>query len=132
MQSLWNGVSSLNENVTFELIGAILILIGSIISMISAVGIIRFRDVYSRAHAATKTTTLAVLLTLTGVFIYFWLGEGYISVRLSLVIVFVFITAPVSGHLVLRAAYRSHVKMSDATAEDELREVVFKTEQKHK
>lgn len=132
MQSLWNGVSSLNENVTFELIGAILILIGSIISMISAIGIIRFRDVYSRAHAATKTTTLAVLLTLTGVFIYFWLGEGYISVRLSLVIVFVFITAPVSGHLVLRAAYRSHVKMSDATAEDELREVVFKTEQKHK
>ena len=132
MQSLWNGVSSLNENVTFELIGAILILIGSIISMISAVGIIRFRDVYSRAHAATKTTTLAVLLTLTGVFIYFWLGEGYISVRLSLVIVFVFITAPVSGHLVLRAAYRSHVKTSDATAEDELREVVFKTEQKHK
>lgn len=125
-------MSSLNENVTFELIGAILILIGSIISMISAVGIIRFRDVYSRAHAATKTTTLAVLLTLTGVFIYFWLGEGYISVRLSLVIVFVFITAPVSGHLVLRAAYRSHVKMSDATAEDELREVVFKTEQKHK
>ncbi|HLR23154.1 MAG TPA: Na+/H+ antiporter subunit G [Pseudogracilibacillus sp.] len=122
----------MNENVTFELIGAILILIGSIISMISAVGIIRFRDVYSRAHAATKTTTLAVLLTLTGVFIYFWLGEGYISVRLSLVIVFVFITAPVSGHLVLRAAYRSHVKMSDATAEDELREVVFKTEQKHK
>src|SRR5699024_1388588 len=82
MQSLWNGVSSLNENVTFELIGAILILIGSIISMISAVGIIRFRDVYSRAHAATKTTTLAVLLTLTGVFIYFWLGEGYISVPL--------------------------------------------------
>lgn len=132
MQSLWNGVSSLNENVTFELIGAILILIGSIISMISAVGIIRFRDVYSRAHAATKTTTLAVLLTLTGVFIYFWLGEGYISVRLSLVIVFVFITAPVSGHLVLRAAYRSHVKMSDATAEDELREVVFKAEQKQK
>lgn len=132
MQSLWNGVSSLNANVTFELIGAILILIGSIISMISAVGIIRFRDVYSRAHAATKTTTLAVLLTLTGVFIYFWLGEGYISVRLSLVIVFVFITAPVSGHLVLRAAYRSHVKMSDATAEDELREVVFKAEQKQK
>ena len=132
MQSLWNGVSSLNENVTFELIGAILILIGSIISMISAVGIIRFRDVYSRAHAAKKTTTLAVLLTLTGVFIYFWLGEGYISVRLSLVIVFVFITAPVSGHLVLRAAYRSHVKTSDDTAEDELREVVFKTEQKHK
>lgn len=129
MPNLWNGVSSLNASVTFELIGAILILIGSIISVISAIGILRFRDIYSRAHAATKTTTLAVLITLTGVFIYFWLGEGYISVRLALVIIFVFITAPVSGHLVLRAAYRSHVKMSDATAEDELHDIVFKQEQ---
>src|SRR5699024_12587543 len=87
---------------------------------------------YLWTHGSTKTTTFVFFLTLTGVFIYFWLVEGYISVRLSLVIVFIFITAPVSGHLVLRAAYRSHVKMSDATAEDELREVVFKTEQKHK
>src|SRR5699024_11898254 len=114
------------------LIVGFVFLICSIICFISAVGIIRFCVVYSGGHAATKSTTLAVLLTLTGVFIYFLVGEGYISVRLSLVIVFVFITAPVSGHLVLSAAYRSHVKMSDATAEDELSEVVFKTEQKHK
>lgn len=114
-------MSSLNENVTFELIGAILILIGSIISVISAIGIIRFNDIYSRAHAATKTTTLAVLITLAGVFIYVWLGEGYVSVRLMLGIVFVFITAPVSGHLVLRAAYRANIKMTDETLEDELK-----------
>lgn len=111
---------------TFELIGAILILLGSIISVISAIGIIRFYDIYTRAHAATKTTTLAVLITLVGVFIYVWLGEGYMSVRLMLGIVFVFITAPVSGHLVLRAAYRANVKMADETAEDELRPVLFK------
>ena len=116
----------MNVNETFELIGAIFILIGSIISVISAVGILRFHDVYSRAHAATKTTTLAVLLTLTGVFIYFALGEGYISVRLALVIIFVFITAPVSGHLVLRAAYRARVPMAEETAEDELHDVLFK------
>jgi len=117
-------VSLLNENVTFELIGAILILLGSIISVISAIGIIRFRDIYSRAHAATKTTTVAVLITLVGVFLYVWLGEGYISVRLMLGIVFVFITAPVSGHLVLRASYRANIKMTDETVEDELKPVL--------
>ena len=110
----------MNGNVTFELIGAILILIGSIISVISAVGIIRFHDIYSRAHAATKTTTLAVLITLVGTFIYIWLSESYISVRLMLGIIFVFITAPVSGHLVLRSAYRANVKLAEETAEDEL------------
>lgn len=117
-------MSLLNENVTFELIGAILILLGSIISVISAIGIIRFRDIYSRAHAATKTTTVAVLITLVGVFLYVWLGEGYISVRLMLGIVFVFITAPVSGHLVLRASYRANIKMTDETVEDELKPVL--------
>lgn len=115
----------MNGIVTFEWVGAILILIGSIVSVISAVGIIRFRDIYSRAHAATKTTTLAVLITLVGTFIYVYFDEGYISVRLMLGIIFVFITAPVSGHLVLRAAYRSKVKLADETAEDELYPVLF-------
>lgn len=116
----------------FKLIGALIILFGSIISVVSAIGIIRFVDVYSRAHAATKTTTLAVLITLIGAFIYVWIGEGYMSVRLMLGIVFVFLTAPVSGHLVLRAAYRSETKMADETAEDELYPVIFGHEKKEK
>lgn len=103
-----------------ELIGALLILIGGIISVISALGIIRFPDVYTRAHAATKSTTLGVLLSLIGAFIYIWMTENFISVRLILGIVFVFITAPVSGHLIIRAAYRSKVKMTEDTVEDEL------------
>ncbi len=114
---------SVNEIV--KLISALIILFGSIISVVSAIGMIRFYDVYSRAHAATKTTTLAVLITLIGVFLYVWLGEGYVSIRLVLGIAFVFMTAPVSGHLVLRAAYRSKTKLAEQTAEDELRPVLF-------
>lgn len=116
---------SLNVNEIFEWIGALIILFSSIISLVSAIGIIRFRDIYSRAHAATKTTTLAVLITLVGTFIYVTFGEGYLSVRLLLGILFVFITAPVSGHLILRAAYRARIKMTDATAVDELKPVLF-------
>jgi len=118
--------------VIFEWIGVIFILIGSMISFISAIGMIRFPDIYTRAHAATKTTTLAVLITLVGTFIYVWFGEAYISVRLMLGIVFVFITAPVSGHLVLRAAYRANIKMADSTADDELKEVLYNKESEEK
>lgn len=120
----------MSANEIFEWIGALLILFSSVISILSAIGIIRFRDIYSRAHAATKTTTLAVLITLVGTFIYVWFGEGYLSVRLLLGILFVFITAPVSGHLILRASYRAQIKMTDATAEDELRDVLFGEETK--
>src|SRR5699024_11665743 len=87
-----------------EFWGALLILIGSIISVISAYGIIRFPDVYSRAHAATKSSTLAVLLTLVGAFLYFLLTDGTVSIRLLLGIVFVFITSPTSCHIIIRAA----------------------------
>ncbi len=125
MLSLLKGALSLNGNVGFELIGALLILFGSIISVISAIGMIRFPDVYTRAHAATKTTTVAVLITLTGTFIYLWIAEGFISIRLILGIIFVFLTAPVSGHLVLRASYRAKVKMSERTSKDELKAYLY-------
>lgn len=92
--------------------------------MISAIGMIRFPDVYTRAHAATKTSTVAVLLSLVGVFLYFWFTESFVSVRIILGIVFVFITAPVSGHLILRAAYRANIKMSETTTTDELNETL--------
>lgn len=94
--------------------------------MISALGMIRFPDVYTRAHAATKSSTLAVMLTLSGVFLFFLISESFISVRLLLGIVFVFITAPVSGHLVCRAAYRSNVKLANVTKDDELKDVLNK------
>lgn len=112
----------MNANEIFELLAVLFIFIGSIISVISAIGIIRFPDVYTRAHAATKTTTVAVLLSLVGVFLYLWFTESFVSVRIILGIVFVFMTAPVSGHLVLRASYRANVKMSDTTIEDELKD----------
>ncbi|MFD1861582.1 Na+/H+ antiporter subunit G [Planococcus chinensis] len=114
----------MSTNGSFEYLGAFLILIGSIMAVISAIGILRLPDVYTRSHAATKSSTLAVLLSLTGTFIYFWAAENFISVRLLLGIAFVFLTAPVAGHLITRAAYRSHVKLSDSSTEDALKEVL--------
>ncbi|GAA0136757.1 hypothetical protein YSY43_35980 [Paenibacillus sp. YSY-4.3] len=122
----------MNVNAVGEFVGVALILIGSIISVISAIGIIRFPDVYTRAHAATKSSTLAVLLTLIGTFLYIWFSDAYISVRVILGILFVFITAPVSGHLIIRAAYRSNVKLADSTVEDELKPVLQGSSQKKK
>lgn len=125
---MWRGGLSLNASQTIELGAALLILLGSIMSVISALGIIRLPDVYTRSHAATKSSTLAVLLTLSGAFVYFWVHDGFISVRLLLGIVFVFLTAPVAGHLITRAAYRARVKLTDNSSDDELKEVLFPEE----
>ncbi|RLL42720.1 Na+/H+ antiporter subunit G [Oceanobacillus piezotolerans] len=119
----------MNVSEMIEWISVFLILIGAILAVISATGIIRFPDVYTRSHAATKSSTLAVLLTLSGVFIYFWAVESYFSVRFILGILFVFLTSPVSGHLITRAAYRSKVKMTESTVEDQLSDAIHEKEQ---
>ncbi|MFJ8063507.1 Na+/H+ antiporter subunit G [Psychrobacillus sp. NPDC096426] len=118
----------MNASQTIEIGAALVILLGSIMSIISALGIIRLPDVYTRSHAATKSSTLAVLLSLSGAFVYFWVHDGFISVRLLLGIIFVFLTAPVAGHLITRAAYRGRVKLTDNSADDELKEVLFPEE----
>ena len=73
---MWKGELSLNGNQIIELVAALLILLGSIMSVISAFGIIRLPDVYTRSHAATKSSTLAVLMSLLGAFVYFWIHDG--------------------------------------------------------
>ncbi|MEK4563674.1 Na+/H+ antiporter subunit G [Alkalihalobacillus sp. FSL R5-0424] len=107
---------------TGEIIAAVLILIGTLMSVISAFGLIRLPDVYTRSHAGTKSATLGVLCTLTGTFIFFWFVNDFISVRLILGIVFVFLTAPVAGHLISRAAYHSGVPMTEDSVQDQLKE----------
>ncbi|KOY83816.1 Na+/H+ antiporter subunit G [Lysinibacillus macroides] len=118
----------MNVNQMIEWAAVILILIGSIVSVISAFGMIRLPDVYTRSHAATKSSTLSVLTCLLGAFIYFWVHDGYVSVRLILGILFVFATAPVAGHLVCRAAYRSRVPLAKGSGEDELKSKLFPEE----
>ena len=115
----------MSENQGIEWLAVLLILLGSIISVISAFGMLRLPDVYTRSHAATKSATLSVLCCLLGAFIYFWSHDGYVSVRLILGIIFTFITAPVAGHLVCRAAYRSRVPLAEGSGEDELKAVLF-------
>ena len=70
-------------------------------------------DVYTRAHAASKSATLGVLSILLGVFFHFWLNEGISVFNSLLAIVFLFITSPIGGHLMGRAAYLSGVKPTE-------------------
>ncbi|GGG13815.1 Na+/H+ antiporter subunit G [Paenibacillus aceti] len=111
-----------------EFVSAIFILIGAIISFISAIGNVRLPDVYTRSHAASKSSTLGVLCTLVGTLLYFLISDGYFSIRLILGIFFVFLTAPVAAHVICRAAYRHHVPLAEASAQDELKDYYMENE----
>lgn len=107
-----------------EILAAIFIIIGSFVSLLSAIGTIRFPDIYTRSHAASKSVALGVLCVLSGTFLYFAFVYGFISIRLLLGIFFVFLTAPVAAHMVCRAAYNIGVKLWGKNPHDDLKKVL--------
>lgn len=87
-----------------ETVGEVLLVAGAAWSVLAAIGVNRFGDVYARMHAATKTTTLGVLLVLIGTAVGL---DGAEAAKLLLAGVLLFLTAPIGAHLVGRAVYRN-------------------------
>lgn len=104
-----------------KIISATLIIIGALLSLIATFGILRLPDVYTRNHAASKSATLGIMTIMLGTLIYFYIEHGHFNSRVLLAILFVFFTAPVSGHLISRAAYNSGVKLWDKSVRDDLK-----------
>ncbi|WP_047981423.1 monovalent cation/H(+) antiporter subunit G [Ornithinibacillus contaminans] len=88
----------------------VLLLIGAFVTLSASIGIIRFPDIYTRLHAATKASTVGVASVLIGAFIYLYAKEGIVSGKLLIGILFILITAPVSAHMIGRAAHNSGIK----------------------
>ncbi len=102
-----------------EIISGIVILFGSFFILISAIGIIRMPDLFTRMSATTKASTLGVGLVLIGTALY-WQDIG-ISARAIIIITFLFLTAPVAAHIIGRAAYFDKVPLWKKTKIDELK-----------
>ncbi|WP_029330434.1 monovalent cation/H(+) antiporter subunit G [Exiguobacterium oxidotolerans] len=95
-------------------------LIGAFFSIVAALGLIRLPDIYTRAHAASKSATLGVMSILISVIIFFVTEEGLFSSRTFLGILFVLTTAPIGSHLIARAAYYSDVPLWKGSVQDDL------------
>lgn len=101
-----------------DVLATMAVILGVALALLSAVGIVRMPDVYIRLQVATKASSLAVGLLMLGVAAHF--GEVGVIVRALLVVVFLFLTAPVSAHLIGRAAYMAGVPLTPGSQPDEL------------
>ncbi|MFT8322111.1 MAG: monovalent cation/H(+) antiporter subunit G [Bacillus sp. (in: firmicutes)] len=99
----------------------LLISIGVLLNLVAALGIIRFPDVYTRNHAASKASTLGIMVILLATFLYFYFITGHFNSRILLGIVFFFLTTPVAGHIIGRAAYNSGVELWGKSLHDDLK-----------
>ncbi|WP_310739861.1 monovalent cation/H(+) antiporter subunit G [Oceanobacillus alkalisoli] len=106
---------------TTEIITSFFLIVGSFFTFLSAIGVIRLHDVYSRVHAAGKSSTFGMISLMIAAFIYF-IPEGIFNVKILLAILFVFMTAPLGALLINRSAYRNGVSMEKNTVQDDLKE----------
>jgi multicomponent K+:H+ antiporter subunit G len=88
----------------FEIAVSVLLVAGGAFALLGAIGLTRLRDFYMRLHAPTKASTLGVGGALLASMLYFgWTGQRVVIHEL-LITLFVFMTAPIAAHLMVKAA----------------------------
>jgi multicomponent Na+:H+ antiporter subunit G len=90
-----------------------MILIGSVFGLLAAIGILRLPDLYTRMHAASKAGTMGSGLMLLAIALVAL--ESAVTLRAIAAVLFLLLTAPVSAHLLARAAYSAGYRPSPIT-----------------
>lgn len=106
-----------------EALISISVVVGSIFILVGAIGLVRLGDLYSRLHGPTKATTLGMGGLLLGSLLLFSDAEAGISVHEILVSIFLFLTAPVSAHMVARAGLQMRVETITEPLDERYRDV---------
>jgi multicomponent Na+:H+ antiporter subunit G len=94
------------------------LVLGASLSLVAAIGMVRFPDLLTRMHAATKPQVLGLMLILLGVELRL---RTLSSVGLLLLVaLFQMATTPIAGHMVARASFRAGQVRDDLLVIDEL------------
>lgn len=102
----------------WDVVGGAFVALGVFFMVVSAVGLVRLPDAYSRLSAVTKAATLGVVLIIAGAFVLKPSWTAFITLALAAALQF--LTAPVGGFALGRAAYRSKSPLTARTNYDEL------------
>ena len=94
----------------------VFIVSGSFFAIVGAFGILRFPDFWARLHAASVSDSAGVILLLLGMAMQS--GFNLITVKLFIILAFLFITGPTSTHAVANAALVSGLKPRSDVGDD--------------
>lgn len=100
-----------------DLLVAAMLVVGGAFALVGAIGMVRLPDFFMRLHAPTKATTLGVGGLLAASLLVRWVLAGQ-GVHELLIVLFLFVTAPVSANLLALAALHLRVPSTAAPPED--------------
>jgi multicomponent Na+:H+ antiporter subunit G len=107
-----------------DAVSAVFMVVGALLSLGAAIGLLRFPDLLSRMHAATKPQVLGLFLLLAAIGLQ--MRTWWVWPVLAVAWIFQLLTVPVSAHMVGRAGYRTKHLHRELLTADELEAVVQK------
>jgi len=99
------------------------LLSGALLTFVGSLGIMKLPDLYTRLHPPAKNTTVGLGSILFASILFFSVTQPGLTIRELLITVFLFLTAPVSAHLMGKAALHLDLEFIDRHAGDEAGEV---------
>jgi multicomponent K+:H+ antiporter subunit G len=89
-----------------DALASVLLIVGAAFALIGAWGLAKLGDFFKRLHGPSKATTLGVGCVLAAsALVFAWDGDA--SGHELLIVLFLFLTAPVSAHLLIKAALKA-------------------------
>lgn len=92
---------------SYDILTIVLLVSGSFFALTAAVGILKMPDFYTRAHPAGKSDTLAQTLIMAGLLVQTFHSDIFsfqASIKLALIVLILFFTAPCATHAITKAA----------------------------
>ncbi len=95
-----------------NIVVTVLLAAGLFFFLVGIIGIIRFPDFYSRMHPAGMLDTMGLLLSMLAIAVYILFDHfSYLSVfsslKILLIVIFVYITSPIASHAIMDAGVRA-------------------------
>ena len=101
-----------------EIVIVFFLVTGSLFIFVAALGLVRFPDLYTRMHAASKSISLGIGCMLIGTIFHF--ATLLVLLKAIAVILFIFLTMPIASHMISRVAYRRGVPVWGKTKVDQM------------
>lgn len=98
-----------------EALVSLLLILGGLFAFTGSLGMLQFKDFFMRLHGPTKGTTLGIGCVLIASMIYFTAHQREPHVQELLITLFLFLTAPVTGHILAKTGLHMHLRFITGT-----------------
>lgn len=111
-----------------EIFTIVFLLIGGLFLLVGSIGLFRLPDFYMRLHAPTKASTLGIGSILIASIIFYTINGDGLRIKEFLITLFIFLTAPITAHMLSKAAMHVRIKPRNDSLNIEILEKVRERE----